>query len=56
MTFLPGSKRSKTEIIFIKDTVQVSSASESRLLLLKARIDYAASIYKFKVALEERIY
>jgi outer membrane protein len=33
-----------------------TSVSESRLLLLKARIDYAASIYKLKVALGERIY
>lgn len=33
-----------------------TSVSESRLLLLKARIDYAASIYKLKAALGERIY
>ena len=33
-----------------------TSVSESRLLLLKAKIDYAASIYKFKAALGERIY
>jgi outer membrane protein len=33
-----------------------TSVSESSLLLLKARIDYAASIYKLKAALGERIY
>jgi outer membrane protein len=33
-----------------------TSVSESRLMLLKARIDYAASIYKLKAALGERIY
>lgn len=33
-----------------------TSVSESRLMLLKARIDYAASIYKYKAALGERIY
>jgi outer membrane protein len=33
-----------------------TSVSESRLLLLKARIDYAASIYKLKAALGERLY
>jgi outer membrane protein len=33
-----------------------TSVSESRLLLLKARIDYVASIYKLKAALGERIY
>lgn len=33
-----------------------TAVSESRLMLLKARIDYAASIYKLKVALGERIY
>jgi len=33
-----------------------TSVSESRLLLLKAKIDYAASIYKLKAALGERIY
>jgi outer membrane protein len=33
-----------------------TSVSESRLLLLKARIDYVASVYKLKVALGERIY
>ena len=30
--------------------------SESRLMLLKAKIDYAASVYKLKAALGERIY
>jgi outer membrane protein len=30
--------------------------SESKLMLLKARIDYAASIYKLKAALGERLY
>ena len=33
-----------------------TSVSESKLMLLKARIDYAASVYKLKVALGERIY
>ena len=33
-----------------------TSVSESSLLLLKARIDYAASVYKLKAALGERIY
>lgn len=33
-----------------------TSVSESRLMLLKAKIDYAASIYKLKVALGERLY
>ena len=33
-----------------------TSVSESSLLLLKARIDYASSIYKLKAALGERIY
>jgi outer membrane protein len=33
-----------------------TSVSESRLLLLKARIDYAASVYKLKVAMGERLY
>ena len=33
-----------------------TSVSESRLMLLKARIDYAASVYKLKVALGEKIY
>jgi outer membrane protein len=32
------------------------AVSESKLLLLKAKIDYAASIYKLKAALGERIY
>lgn len=33
-----------------------TSLSESKLMLLKARIDYAASIYKLKAALGERLY
>lgn len=33
-----------------------TSVSESRLLLLKAKIDYTASIYKLKAALGERLY
>jgi outer membrane protein TolC len=33
-----------------------TSVSESSLMLLKARIDYASSIYKLKAALGERIY
>lgn len=33
-----------------------TTVSESSLLLLKARIDYAASVYKLKAALGERIY
>jgi outer membrane protein len=33
-----------------------TSVSESRLMLLKSRIDYAASIYKLKAALGERLY
>ena len=33
-----------------------TSVSESSLLLLKAKIDYAASVYKLKAALGERIY
>jgi outer membrane protein len=33
-----------------------TSVSESRLLLLKARMDYAASVYKLKAAMGERLY
>jgi outer membrane protein len=33
-----------------------TAVSESRLMLLKARIDYAASIYRLKTALGERLY
>ena len=33
-----------------------TTVSESRLMLLKARIDYAASLYKLKAALGERLY
>jgi outer membrane protein len=33
-----------------------TSVSESKLMLLKARIDFAASIYKLKAAMGERLY
>jgi outer membrane protein len=33
-----------------------TAVSESRLMLLKARIDYAASIYRLKAALGEKLY
>jgi outer membrane protein TolC len=33
-----------------------TAVSESRLMLLKARIEYAASIYRLKTALGERLY
>jgi outer membrane protein len=33
-----------------------TAVSESRLMLLKARIDYAASIYRLKTAMGERLY
>jgi outer membrane protein TolC len=33
-----------------------TNVSESRLMLLKARIDYAASIYRFKATLGEKLY
>jgi outer membrane protein len=33
-----------------------TSVSESRLMLLKAKIDYAASVYKLKAALGQRLY
>jgi outer membrane protein TolC len=33
-----------------------TAVSESRLMLLRAQIDYAASIYKFRAALGERLY
>ncbi|MGC1391106.1 MAG: TolC family protein [Bacteroidales bacterium] len=33
-----------------------TSVSESRLMLLKSKIDYAASIYKLKAAMGERVY
>jgi outer membrane protein len=33
-----------------------TSVSESRLMLLKSKIDFAASIYKLKAALGERVY
>ena len=47
----------KSGIITNLDLLDANTAvSESRLLLLKARIDYAASVYKLKSALGERIY
>jgi outer membrane protein len=47
----------KSGVITNLDLLDANTAvSESRLMLLKARIDYAASIYKLKVALGERIY
>jgi len=33
-----------------------TSVSQSRLLLLKAKIDYASSIYRFRAALGEKLY
>jgi outer membrane protein TolC len=33
-----------------------TSVSESSLMLLKAKIDYAASVYKLKAALGQRVY
>jgi outer membrane protein TolC len=46
-----------TGVITNLDLLDANTAvSESRLLLLKARIDYAASIYKFRAALGERLY
>jgi outer membrane protein TolC len=33
-----------------------TSVSQSRLLLLQARIDYAASLYRLKAALGEKLY
>lgn len=33
-----------------------TAVSESKLMLLQSRIDYAASIYKLKAALGERLY
>jgi outer membrane protein len=33
-----------------------NAVSESRLMLMRARIDYSASIYKLKAAIGERIY
>lgn len=47
----------KSGIITNLDLLDANTAvSESRLMLLKARIDYAASVYKLKAALGERIY
>jgi outer membrane protein len=47
----------KSGIITNLDLLDANTVvSESRLMLLKARIDYAASVYKLKAALGERIY
>jgi outer membrane protein len=47
----------KSGVITNLDLLDANTAvSESKLMLLKARIDYAASIYKLKAALGERIY
>jgi outer membrane protein TolC len=47
----------KSGMITNLDLLDANTAvSESRLMLLKARIDYAASVYKLKAALGERIY
>ena len=47
----------KSGVITNLDLLDAStSVSESSLMLLKARIDYAASVYKLKAALGERIY
>jgi outer membrane protein TolC len=46
-----------TGVITNLDLLDANTAvSESRLLLLKAKIDYAASVYKFRAALGERLY
>jgi outer membrane protein len=47
----------KSGVITNLDLLDANTAvSESKLMLLKARIDYAASIYKLKAALGERLY
>ena len=47
----------KSGVITNLDLLDAStSVSESSLMLLKARIDYAASVYKLKAAMGERIY
>jgi outer membrane protein len=47
----------KSGVITNLDLLDANTAvSESELLLLKAKIDYAASIYKLKAALGERLY
>ncbi len=47
----------KSGVITNLDLLDANTAvSESRLMLLKAKIDYAASAYKLKAALGERIY
>jgi outer membrane protein TolC len=47
----------RSGVITNLDLLDASTAvSESRLNLLKSRIDYAASVYKLKAALGERIY
>jgi len=47
----------KSGVITNLDLLDANTAvSESSLMLLKAKIDYAASVYKLKAALGERIY
>ena len=47
----------KSGVITNLDLLDASnSVSESRLMVLKARIDYAASTYKLKAAIGERLY
>jgi outer membrane protein len=47
----------KSGVITNLDLLDAStSVSESKLMLLKSKIDYAASIYRLKAALGERIY
>ena len=47
----------KSGVITNLDLLDANTAvSESKLMLLKARIDYALSIYKLKAAMGERLY
>jgi outer membrane protein len=47
----------KSGVVTNLDLLDANTAvSESKLMLLKARIDYAASIYKLQAALGERLY
>ena len=47
----------KSGVITNLDLLDANTAvSESKLMLLKARIDYAVSIYKLKAAMGERLY
>ena len=47
----------KSGVITNLDLLDANTAvSESKLMLLKARIDYAASVYKLKAAMGERLY